>query len=319
MPFDNQTIIGRLKQEPLRVAWIALGLFLILATFSFHPNDHSAFTSGDGSATRNLAGSVGAWLSSWLLYSFGYVAFLIPLSALWLGLRPIRAHDAAWQIPILIRAAAWLATLLTLSALAAQFLGAPETWVPQGDVEFEGGGGIAGLLLSKALMSLMGQVCATSMLLVVLIGAVSLAFLVRLEIIGKAITDLVPHSIVRLPWTTKKPLPNLAAAMPSPEKQSEFTGLSEDHGSASVSVTNIENAAFVPSPQSKLRSADFKGRKHMPQEAPPTQRRVSGRNILGVLMMLIVVVCRRGTKTDPGCGGESDPPGWAESLVQICG
>jgi len=29
--------------------------------------------------------------------------------------------------------------------------------------------------------------------------------------------------------------------------------------------------------------------------------------------------CRRGTKTDPGCGGESDPPGWAESLVQICG
>jgi hypothetical protein len=32
-----------------------------------------------------------------------------------------------------------------------------------------------------------------------------------------------------------------------------------------------------------------------------------------------IVQCRRGTKTDPGCGGESDPPGWAESLVQICG
>jgi hypothetical protein len=26
-------------------------------------------------------------------------------------------------------------------------------------------------------------------------------------------------------------------------------------------------------------------------------------------------VCRRGLKTDPGCGAKSDPPGWAESLV----
>ena len=30
-------------------------------------------------------------------------------------------------------------------------------------------------------------------------------------------------------------------------------------------------------------------------------------------------VCRRGLKTDPGCGAKTDPPVWAESLVQICG
>ncbi len=169
--------IERLPREAALLACVGLALFLLVSLVSFHPNDHSSFTSGDGGATRNLAGSVGAWLAAWLLYSFGYVAFLTPWSVLWLGLRLFRAHDSAGGIPAGIRAAAWFVALLSLSGLAAQYLGAPEGWVPQGDVEFEGGGGIAGLLLSKGLISVLNQVGASLVLLTVFAATLPLAMI----------------------------------------------------------------------------------------------------------------------------------------------
>jgi S-DNA-T family DNA segregation ATPase FtsK/SpoIIIE len=169
--------IERLPREAALLACAGMALFLLVALLSFHPNDYSSFTTGDGGAAHNLEGRVGAQISSWLLYSFGYVAFLTPWSVLWLGLRLFRGSGGTSQIPLAVRVVAWIVALLSLAGLAAQYLSHPTGWVPQDDVGLRGGGGIAGQLLSGGLTAVLNQVGATLVLLTLLTAALPLAMI----------------------------------------------------------------------------------------------------------------------------------------------
>jgi len=163
--------IERLPHEAMLLACVGIALFLLVALLSFHPDDAGWSSSGGGGATRNLAGTAGAWLANGLLSCVGYVAFLLPWAVLWLGLRLFRGFEAPIQLPVAVRVVAWFLSILSLSALAALYLRASTEWVPQG------GGGIAGSLLGHALESVLNPVGATLLLLTAFIVALPLAMI----------------------------------------------------------------------------------------------------------------------------------------------
>jgi len=170
-PAAEASWIERLPREAAFLACTGLALFLLVALISFHPDDAGWSSSGMGGATRNLAGSVGAGLANGMLSFVGYVAFLLPWSVLWLGLRLFRGHEGPSHFPAWVRVLAWALALLSLSALAAMYLGPAGRWIPQGS------GGIAGSLLSEALTKGLNQVGATLLFLTLFAAALPLAMI----------------------------------------------------------------------------------------------------------------------------------------------
>ena len=53
-----------------------LSLVIFLSVFTFNINDDSFLTKSSG-ATSNLIGTVGSYLASFLIYSFGIMSYLI--------------------------------------------------------------------------------------------------------------------------------------------------------------------------------------------------------------------------------------------------
>jgi len=171
VPAAEASWIERLPREAAFLACTGLALFLLVALISFHPDDAGWSSSGMGGATRNLAGSVGAGLANGMLSFVGYVAFLLPWSVLWLGLRLFRGHEGPSHFPAWVRVLAWALALLSLSALAAMYLEPAGRWIPQGS------GGIAGSLLSEALTKGLNQVGATLLFLTLFAAALPLAMI----------------------------------------------------------------------------------------------------------------------------------------------
>jgi len=170
-PAAEASWIERLPREAAFLACTGLALFLLVALVSFHPDDAGWSSSGMGGATRNLAGSVGAGLANGMLSFVGYVAFLLPWSVLWLGLRLFRGNEGTSHFPAWVRVLAWALALLSLSALAAMYLGPAGRWIPQGS------GGIAGSLLSDVLTRVLNQVGATLLFLTLFAAALPLAMI----------------------------------------------------------------------------------------------------------------------------------------------
>jgi DNA segregation ATPase FtsK/SpoIIIE, S-DNA-T family len=206
--------IERLPHEAMLLACVGIALFLLVALLSFHPDDAGWSSSGGGGATRNLAGTAGAWLANGLLSCVGYVAFLLPWAVLWLGLRLFRGFEAPIQLPVAVRVVAWFLSILSLSALAALYLRASSEWVPQG------GGGIAGSLLGHALESVLNPVGATLLLLTAFIVALPLAmifsWLAVLDAIGARTQKLWRQLQARRAEARAAALRE-AAPMPAPE------------------------------------------------------------------------------------------------------
>ncbi|MBU6436831.1 MAG: DNA translocase FtsK 4TM domain-containing protein, partial [Betaproteobacteria bacterium] len=71
------------------LAW----LLLSLALASYHPSDRAFSTSGDGSATRNWLGPLGAWAADLLYYAAGYTVWWLLLWVLVRLVRQWRRHD----------------------------------------------------------------------------------------------------------------------------------------------------------------------------------------------------------------------------------
>ena len=163
--------IERLPREAAFLACTGLALFLLVALVSFHPDDAGWSSSGIGGVPRNLAGSAGAWLANGLLSFLGYVAFLLPWSVLWLGLRLFRGHDGPSHFPVAVRGIAWIIALLSLAALAAMYLAPAGRWMPQGS------GGIAGSLVSGGLIKVLNEVGATLLFLTLFAAALPLAMI----------------------------------------------------------------------------------------------------------------------------------------------
>jgi S-DNA-T family DNA segregation ATPase FtsK/SpoIIIE len=104
--------------------WVlgALGLILLLALLSYHPQDPGFVDTGEpGQSVSNWIGPVGAWLAGFFLFLFGRPAYLFPLMlayAGWLVHKEQALPDARSRINTLLRAAGFVLTLCTSCGLA---------------------------------------------------------------------------------------------------------------------------------------------------------------------------------------------------------
>ncbi|HUP91451.1 MAG TPA: DNA translocase FtsK 4TM domain-containing protein [Solimonas sp.] len=162
--------LERLPREAAMLACLGVSLFLLGTLVSFSADDPGWSSSGSGGAIHNLAGTVGAWMADVLLSLFGYVAFLLPLAVLTIGVRIFRAADPEdGAIPRGVRVASWFVLLASLAGLCSMHVGASLQWAPQGS------GGIAGQALAQACISVLNLFGATLMLLTLFAASAPLA------------------------------------------------------------------------------------------------------------------------------------------------
>ena len=68
-----------------------LSLAVFLSVFTFNINDDSFLTKSSG-ATSNIIGTVGSYLASFLIYSFGIMSYLIVIFFLNVAIEHIRKN-----------------------------------------------------------------------------------------------------------------------------------------------------------------------------------------------------------------------------------
>ena len=138
--------------EAIAVVFLFTGLFVFISLASYHPFDPSWNTVAAGTKALNLTGLVGAYVSDFLLQSFGLAAYAVPVLILLLGWKWIQssAIAAPW-------AKIFGALLLLASSCAAFGLG--PGWRPIAGVI--PAGGLIGTLLGDELISSLNLVGAS--------------------------------------------------------------------------------------------------------------------------------------------------------------
>src|SRR5882762_6722166 len=140
--------------EIVAIALVASGLLLFLCLFSYNPNDPSWNAAGE-SAVRNWIGAVGANVAAALFQSIGLAAYLLPflfLAAAWRRFRSRRIDAPVSRIIGLVVLVLSSSALLALAHLRPFF-----------DASFNAGG-LAGVLISRALVSGLNTVGAAILL-----------------------------------------------------------------------------------------------------------------------------------------------------------
>ena len=79
---------------PLREMFLVLigtlACFLLLAIASYSPEDPSFNYTGANTNTQNLVGTAGAYLADFLLFLFGWMAYLLPMGLIYAALRLLK-------------------------------------------------------------------------------------------------------------------------------------------------------------------------------------------------------------------------------------
>ncbi|MEP7140109.1 MAG: DNA translocase FtsK 4TM domain-containing protein, partial [Caldimonas sp.] len=156
-------------------------LLAVLALSTHHAGDPGFSTSGDGSATRNGAGIVGAWLSDLAFFLAGYSVWWAVLvgARAWLGAlaRALRASSGSPDSAGTTQLPAW-ATALGLVLLVVASASLEWTRLYQWEAQVAGGnaGGVVGFLLGKSSQSLLGFAGSGVLWIAALVAGLSLAF-----------------------------------------------------------------------------------------------------------------------------------------------
>lgn len=211
----SQSLYRRLH-EGFLILLLAAGCFLLLSLVTYHRTDPSWSHQVSNVAILNAGGRVGAWLSDFLLYLFGYVTYFFPIIAfqcvwdLYCYYREINdATDIAWS-HIASRAVGFLIAALSATSLLHLYLPNVSHWLP-----YESGG-IVGVTMGNLLLQWFNRIGATIIFLpMLLIGATLLTGTSSLEVIeaiGNGILRMVRHLISQL--KQKMHLPTLSFRMP---------------------------------------------------------------------------------------------------------
>ncbi len=151
--------------EIIVIALVAAALLLGLCLVSYHPNDPSWNAAGESSA-QNWIGTVGANVAAALFQTIGLAAYLVPvliLAAAWRRFRAQRINTPLYQLLGLVIFVFAAAALLSLAHLRPMF-----------DASINAGG-LAGVMISRALVSGLNKIGAAILLVAVAAVGVLLA------------------------------------------------------------------------------------------------------------------------------------------------
>ena len=144
---DSPTLPTR---EIALVGLAAVALYLLCAIGSHSPADASFSFSGTGAETQNLMGKSGAYFADLALFLLGWVAYLVPVGLVVLGVRMVlsREYGLSW-IVLGLRATGWIG-LLVSACILLQLHWAPNAELPAGT------GGILGQWLAVGGLGIFG-------------------------------------------------------------------------------------------------------------------------------------------------------------------
>ena len=168
-------------REIILIALGSLALFLFLAIGSYSPEDPGFSFASSQTEARNLVGVSGAYFADLVLYLFGFVAFLIPLSLAVAGGRLLFSKEVSWTI-FAVRLSGWIA-LIVASCVVFDLHLAVDRALPAGD------GGIFGQWLTQFGIPVFGSVGLTVIALTLLLigfqASTGLSWLDVSEIVGR--------------------------------------------------------------------------------------------------------------------------------------
>lgn len=170
----------KFRRDVYGVLWGASALFIALSLFSYHPSDPSlnSFSKvASGVRVHNFCGYIGSFLSDFLFYIFGIIAWVFVFVLARASLRTFKEQTrrVGWISKI------WVGSLLVVmsSLMALHF---PETRFYNGQVPL---GGALGLMVSHGLIAALNKIGVS-----IILWAAFLVFLVFYT--EKSIQELVP-------------------------------------------------------------------------------------------------------------------------------
>jgi S-DNA-T family DNA segregation ATPase FtsK/SpoIIIE len=154
------------SREIALVGLAAVALFLLLAIGSHAPTDASFSYTGSGGETQNLMGTSGAYFADLALFFLGWVAYLVPVGLVVIGVRVVlsREFGLSW-IVLGLRSSGWIG-LIVCACTLLQMHAAPSAELPAG------AGGILGQWLVSEGLAIFGMLGVTILALAgAMIGA----------------------------------------------------------------------------------------------------------------------------------------------------
>lgn len=199
---NNVPVLQRRLKESAMIVLTAVALFFFVSLATYHQSDPSWSASGVSSVAKNAGGKIGAWFADVLLYLFGYIAYLFPLSFVYLGWRLFKErgdlHDYHKHL-VAMRTIGFLLVLVAGTGLFSLHISSSTDYMP-----FTAGG-ILGSLIGPSLVSLLNQTGTSLLLLASFFGGLTLAtglsWLLVMDKIGSAtlwLIDKIIDHIVRL-------------------------------------------------------------------------------------------------------------------------
>lgn len=173
---------GRRVLEALLIAIAIFAFYLTVALVSFNPSDPSWSQTAWHEPIHNLGGSLGAWLADTLLFTFGVLAYALPIIILslcwWIFRQRSNPHHFDY-FTLALRLIGMLALILTSCGLAT---------LNVDDLHYFASGGVIGSLLGNAMLPWLHGIGATLILLCIWAAGLTLftgwSWLVIAEKIG---------------------------------------------------------------------------------------------------------------------------------------
>jgi len=198
--------VNRRVREGLLIIFVSMALYMLVALITHHADDPGWSQTGVSNNVVNLAGKTGAWFSDILFFLFGYMAYILPLMIISMGLfvyrtmaldqsQRTRTKASVWYI----RTTGFILALLTSCGLASMHsvsIQSAEYLENTGDLASLSmtGGGLLGIALKTMLVNQLNYVGATIILLAFFLASITLFT----GLSWLKLTDLLGHYTWRL-------------------------------------------------------------------------------------------------------------------------
>jgi len=179
-------------REMILVLMGTSALFLLLAIASYSPNDPSFNYTGNNQEVSNLVGSSGAFFADIVLFLFGWMAYLLPLALVYIGLHLLLGgRTPSSPLLVVVRTIGWLGLMLCACILL-------DVHAPLASQLPSGSGGVFGFHLAQQGEQVFGWVGMTVLCVAgVIIGfqaAAGFSWLDVAELLGRVLTKVVGAS-----------------------------------------------------------------------------------------------------------------------------
>ncbi|MCK6262792.1 DNA translocase FtsK 4TM domain-containing protein [Vibrio sp. ZSDE26] len=261
----------RLKECVLILA-VLVSIFCTVALFTFNPADPSWSQTAWGMDIQNSAGIVGAWVADTLFFTFGSLAYPIPLIVTAVAWIFLRNRDQEEPIDLMIWGTRLLGlTVLILTSCALADLNFDDIWY------FSSGGVIGDVLTSLAVPTL--NVLGTTLVLLFVWGAgftllTGVSWLAMVEWIGDYSIRLVTALVNKLRGEKEE---NISAIVAQPQEEAVEPMFTSESASRRDSFENdglAQNEVSHPV-EEPLSDKEAKQTRHfnihMPEVAPKVE------------------------------------------------